>query len=323
MVVSPQHFTDVEGLRVQFRLRGKADGEPLLMLHGWGQSSLSFMGAASLLEEKYRTLVPDLPGFGFSEPPPEAWGSAEYARAIAGLPRSAGFESVNVLGHSFGGKVALALATAYPELVKRLVIVASPIVQLPLEPGVRRRSRRFAMLRRAATLLPPLRERMLSWGRERFGSADYKSAGVLRPTLVRVVNEDMRPLLASVQAPVLLIWGSLDTEVPLRRGGGGDGGAGGRSAGDAGGCGALPFPGSAGGVRGGGGVVSGVKGGLPWSVEGCGSLPLGSSASPSLERSRSEGTPLELPVRGLRSRYPCCRTQRCWVTRAQPELTRD
>jgi pimeloyl-ACP methyl ester carboxylesterase len=57
---------------------------------------------------------------------------------------------------------------------------------------------------------------MLDWGRDRFGSADYKSAGVLRPTLVRVVNEDLRPLLASVTAPVLLIWGSEDTEVPLR-----------------------------------------------------------------------------------------------------------
>ncbi len=216
MAVSPQHFTEIEGLRVQFRMRGNADGEPLLMLHGWGGNSLSFMGAGSLLEERYQTLAPDLPGFGFSEAPPAAWGSADYARAIAELPKSAGYESVNVIGHSFGGKVALALATAYPELVKKLVIVASPIVTMPPEPGVRSRSRRFATLRRVASLLPPLRERMLSWGRERFGSEDYKSAGVLRPTLVRVVNEDWRASLASVGVPVLLIWGSADTEVPLR-----------------------------------------------------------------------------------------------------------
>ncbi len=216
MAVSPQHFTEVEGLRVQFRVRGGAGGEPLLMLHGWGGSSLSFMSAASLLEERYRTLAPDLPGFGFSEAPPEAWGSADYARVIAELPKSAGYESVNVIGHSFGGKVALELAAAYPGLVKKLVIVASPIVKLPPEPGVRSRSLRFAMLRRFASLMPPLRERMLAWGRDRFGSEDYKSAGVLRPTLVRVINEDLRPLLASVGVPVLLIWGSADTEVPLR-----------------------------------------------------------------------------------------------------------
>jgi pimeloyl-ACP methyl ester carboxylesterase len=216
MAVSPQHFTDVDGLRVQFRMHGKADGEPLLLLHGWGGSSLSFMGAASLLEERYRTLAPDLPGFGFSEAPPEAWGSTEYAHAIAGLPRAAGCDAVDVVGHSFGGKVALALAVEYPDLVRRLVIVASPILQLPPEPGVRRASLRFSMLRGASKLLPPLRDRMLDWGRNRFGSADYKSAGVLRPTLVRVVNEDWRPALAAINIPVLLIWGTDDTEVPLR-----------------------------------------------------------------------------------------------------------
>jgi pimeloyl-ACP methyl ester carboxylesterase len=214
MAVSPQHFSEVDGLRLQFRLRGA--GEPLLMLHGWGGNSLSFMSAASRLEEHFRTLAPDLPGFGFSEAPPEAWGSADYARVVSALPKSAGFESVNVMGHSFGGKVALALATAYPELVKKLVIVASPIVNLPPEPGVRRASRRYSMLRGAAKLLPPLRERMLDWGRNRFGSADYKAAGPLRPTMVRVVNEDWRPALPAIQAPVLLIWGSADTEVPLR-----------------------------------------------------------------------------------------------------------
>lgn len=214
MAVSPQHFSEIEGLRLQFRLRG--EGEPLLMLHGWGQSSLSFMGAASLLEKRFRILTPDLPGFGFSEAPREAWGSADYARVMAELIKTAGFESVDVLGHSRGGTIALALATAYPELVKRLVIVASPIVLLPPEPGVRSRSLRYSALRGVAKLMPPLRGRLLAWGRNRFGSADYRAAGALRPTLVRVVNEDWRPALPAVQAPVLLIWGSEDTEVPLR-----------------------------------------------------------------------------------------------------------
>jgi pimeloyl-ACP methyl ester carboxylesterase len=214
MAVSPQHFSEVEGLRLQFRMRGS--GEPLLMLHGWGGSSLSFMSAASALEERYRLLTPDLPGFGFSEAPKEAWGSAEYARVAATLPKAAGFESVNVLGHSFGGKVALALAIAYPEMVRKLVVVAAPIVRLPPEPGVSGRGKTYALVRRAATLLPPLRGRILAWGRNRYGSADYKAAGPLRPTLVRVVNEDWRPALPAVQAPVLLLWGSQDTEVPLR-----------------------------------------------------------------------------------------------------------
>jgi pimeloyl-ACP methyl ester carboxylesterase len=120
------------------------------------------------------------------------------------------------MGHSFGGKVAVALATAYPELVRRLVIVASPIVRLPPEPGVRRASLRYSLVREVARAAPPFRERLLEWGRQRFGSADYKSAGPLRPTLVRVVNEDWRAALAELRVPVLLVWGSADTEVPMR-----------------------------------------------------------------------------------------------------------
>lgn len=216
MAVSPQHFTEVEGLRVQFRMRGTEDGDPLLMLHGWGGNSLSFMGAASALEEKYRTLSPDLPGFGFSEPPPEAWGSSDYARVVAALIRAAGFESAFVLGHSRGGTIAVALATEYPELVRKLVVVASPIVRLPPDADVRRSSLRYSLVRGMAKLLPPARGRMLEWARNRFGSADYRAAGPMRSTLVRVVNEDWRPALASVKAPVLLLWGSEDAEVPLR-----------------------------------------------------------------------------------------------------------
>jgi pimeloyl-ACP methyl ester carboxylesterase len=214
MAVSPQHFREVDGLRLQFRLRGQ--GEPLLLLHGWGGSSLSFMGAATRLEERFRILAPDLPGFGFSERPKEAWGSADYARVVAELVQAAGFQAMDVIGHSFGGKVALALATAYPELVRRLVIVASPIVRLPPENGVRRRSRGYALARKAASLAPPLRGRILDWARQRYGSEDYKAAGPLRPTLVRVVNEDWRPALPALRQPVLLIWGSHDEEVPLR-----------------------------------------------------------------------------------------------------------
>ena len=216
MAVSPQHFTEVDGLRVQFRLRGDASGAPLIMLHGWGQNSLSFVGVSGALEERFRILTPDLPGFGFSDTPSQAWGSSDYARVVAELIKTAGFESADVLGHSRGGTIALALATAYPELVRRLVIVASPIVRLPPEPGARRTSFGFSVVRGLAKLLPPLRERILNWGRERFGSADYKAAGAMRPTLVRVVNEDWRPALPSIRAPVLLIWGSEDAEVPPR-----------------------------------------------------------------------------------------------------------
>ncbi len=213
MAVTPQHFAQVEGLRLHFRLRG--EGPPLLMLHGWGTNSLSFGTASLALEKRFRTLLPDLPGFGFSEMPPTAWGAADYARAVASLLDQTSFGACDVLGHSFGGLVGTALATSRPDLVNRLVVVASPVVRLPPAPGVKARNQSYAMVRKVATLLPPLRERLLEWGRMRYGSEDYRNAGPMRPTIVRVLSENWRDALPSVKAPTLLIYGENDEDVPL------------------------------------------------------------------------------------------------------------
>ena len=213
MAVSPQHFTEINGVRVQFRVRG--NGEPLLLLHGWGGSSLSFMAASAKLEERFRVLAPDLPGFGFSQTPPQAWGAADYAGVVAGLLVASGFGSVNVVGHSFGGLVATALATSKPELVQRLVLVASPVVRLPADRDVRARIGGYARVKFLANLLPPFKQRILEWGRMKYGSEDYRQAGNMRPTLVKVLGEDWRHALPNVTAPALLIYGENDAEVPL------------------------------------------------------------------------------------------------------------
>jgi pimeloyl-ACP methyl ester carboxylesterase len=213
MAVSPQHFTEINGLRVQFRVRGS--GEPLLLLHGWGGSSLSFATTSVRLEERFRVLAPDLPGFGFSQSPPGAWGATEYANLVAGLLVASGFGAVNVVGHSFGGLVATALATSRPALVQRLVLVASPVVRLPMDRALRSRIGGYARVKLVASLVPPFKDRILEWGRQKYGSEDYRNAGDLRPTLVKVLGEDWRDALPRVQAPALLVYGENDQDVPL------------------------------------------------------------------------------------------------------------
>jgi pimeloyl-ACP methyl ester carboxylesterase len=213
MAVSPQHFTEINGLRVQFRARGR--GEPLLLLHGWGASSLSFSGLGVQLEKDFRIVVPDLPGFGFSQMPPQAWGATEYAEVVAKVVETTGLGSASVVGHSFGGLVATALATSRPELVSHLVLVASPVVRLKTDQQVRSRISGYGRAKLIAGLLPPFKERILEWGRMKYGSEDYRQAGEMRPTLVRVLGEDWRHALPNVAAPTLLIYGEHDEDVPL------------------------------------------------------------------------------------------------------------
>jgi pimeloyl-ACP methyl ester carboxylesterase len=166
----------------------------------------------------YRIVVPDLPGFGSTPPPARAWGVDEYASWVLALLDRLGIERTHVVGHSNGGRVAIALAAAHPDRVGGLVLADS--AGIPPRRGLRHqwRVRTFKLLRAASRwqwLPPRLRD---SAGRRaaKRGSSDYRAAsGTLRASMVRLVNADLRPQLARLKAPTLLIWGEHDQETPL------------------------------------------------------------------------------------------------------------
>ena len=159
----------------------------------------------------------DLPGFGASPPPQTAWGSADYAALVARVLREGGPGSpvgpVVVLGHSFGGRVAVHLAATEPELVRALVLTGAPVARRV--GAVRKPPAAFRLLRsaRKAHLVP---EEMLERARQRYGSADYIAAqGVMRQVLVRLLAENYESQISRIRCPVELVWGDDDTEAPL------------------------------------------------------------------------------------------------------------
>jgi pimeloyl-ACP methyl ester carboxylesterase len=203
----------IQGLDTYYTLEGS--GPSVVLLHGWGASSQTLQAPAAALAAEFRVLTPDLPGFGWSDAPPAAWGSGEYADHVRALLDALGIGRAALLGHSNGGRVAVRLAARMPERVERLVLVASA--------GLRRRRRPRDYARLAVTkalkglagvpLVGGLGRPLLRRWAERVGSRDYKAAGRMRPTLVRLVNEDLAPMLPDIQAPTLLLWGDQDQEV--------------------------------------------------------------------------------------------------------------
>lgn len=183
----------------------------VLALHGWRRDHNDF----SLLFREpspLSAIAVDLPGFGGTPAPSDAWGSAEYAEALVPLLARMSTPAV-VLGHSFGGRVAVHLAAAHPELVGALVLTGVPLFRpsgrRPRPPAAYRTARR---LRRAGVLSEERMERF----RQRYGSADYKAAsGVMRDVLVRLLAEDYEEPLRALGCPVELVWGDVDSEAPL------------------------------------------------------------------------------------------------------------
>jgi pimeloyl-ACP methyl ester carboxylesterase len=183
------------------------DGTPwVVALHGWRRTHADFEAVLGGLD----ALAFDLPGFGATPPPPEPWGSAEYAAAVAeAMPGPA-----VILGHSLGGRVAVHLAAQRPDLVRALVLTGAPLLRAPGHEGTRPALRyRVGRALNRAHLLSEARMEAL---RQQYGSEDYKAAqGVMRAVHVRIVNERYGDVLTRLQCPVELVWGDDDTAAPL------------------------------------------------------------------------------------------------------------
>jgi pimeloyl-ACP methyl ester carboxylesterase len=196
-----------------------ADGidapQHLVFLHGWRLSRESLRGVGILFQDAFRVHLIDLPGFGDLPAPPPDWDTIKYADLLQAYLSSHVTGPVVLIGHSFGGRVALRLAARRLPQIAGLVLMAVP--GLPARGCSRARLRRIGIrtLRRALVSMRTLTgPGPLAWHTKRYGSKDYLAAGELRSVFVRVVNEDLTESARASTCPVLLVYGSDDTESP-------------------------------------------------------------------------------------------------------------
>jgi pimeloyl-ACP methyl ester carboxylesterase len=189
----------------------------LIWAHGWGQTHEAMLPLAQAMRRSARSILVDLPGFGASPAPPAPWSTADYADAMAewlgGRPPAPRVW----IAHSFGSRVGLQLAARHPEMLGGLFLIAAAGLPPQRTPWTRARvmARRWAFrLARQFTAEGPARDRL----RARFGSADYRAAGPLRPILVKAVTEDLTAIARAIRVPTVLVYGDHDRETPPEMG---------------------------------------------------------------------------------------------------------
>jgi pimeloyl-ACP methyl ester carboxylesterase len=199
------------------RLLERGEGDPVVVLHGWGGRIESMAPVTSCLASSARVVALDLPGFGESPTPNGVWGTPDYAEFVRDVLATLDIDRAAFVGHSFGAKTSLYLAATHRDLVTKLV--AQGASGLRSAPSLKARAKRAVSkgARYAGNFGPPgraLRQAVY----DRIASQDYKDAGDMRPIFLKVVNEDIGHLLPNVAAPTLLVWGTEDAAAPLLHG---------------------------------------------------------------------------------------------------------
>ena len=184
------------------------NGDDVVFLHGFGGSIDSFLGTAKIIAgEDFRVTLPDMPGFGKTEikEPMTIYG---YADCIAALIRYYDMKNITMIGHSFGGRVAIILgaqARQYGIDLKKLVLVDSA--------GIKQR-RGIGYFFKVA--LYKIARKLKFKTAAKFGSTDYKSLSeIMKKTFINVVNADLTPLLKEIRHSTLIFWGDRDKDTPL------------------------------------------------------------------------------------------------------------
>lgn len=215
-MTSPDHrFIQTGSQKARYLERGS--GDPVIVLHGWGGRIESMTPVIDCLSSSFRVIALDLPGFGESPPPSGTWGTPDYAAFVRDVIKELGVKRAHFVGHSYGAKTSFYLAATDPGLANKLVLQGSSGLRTP--PSFQARLKRgVSKTARLAGKVGGPGRRLRDGIYRRIQSEDYRTAGVMRPTLVRVVNEDLSDVLPRVKASTLLIWGDRDDSAPLRHG---------------------------------------------------------------------------------------------------------
>ena len=193
--------------------------QQLVLLQGWATRLSLYDELVEFLSQKYQVTCLGLPGFGSVNEPPEPWGVEEYADYVSGFLEARGIKQATLLGHSYGGRVAIALAAreSLPFEVERLVLVDAAGIRLDKSAAQRRKESRFKALRRL-TEIPLVYQSfpdLIDDWRSRQGSSDYRNASpLMKKVLVKAISYDQRSQLSDLGIDATLIWGESDTAVP-------------------------------------------------------------------------------------------------------------
>lgn len=196
---------NINGLDINYLDFGNKKGDAIVLLHGWGQNIQMMQMLGEPFKKDYRIIAVDFPGFGLSPEPKQVMDVNDYTIVIEELLKKLNVNEPILVGHSFGGRVSVKFASR--NKVKK-VILLSPALRGHDKKGLKTKILKFLKT-------VPVIKNLEGWAKNHIGSRDYKAASpIMKDVLVKTVNEDLSDDAKKIKAPVILIYGDMDSEVP-------------------------------------------------------------------------------------------------------------
>lgn len=195
-------FIEVLNTKVHYIKSGKGK-TPVVLLHGWGQNTIMMDPIAKSLEEDFAIYNIDFLGFGESGLPNYAYGPDDYTKWLKALLDKLEVNNPIIVGHSFGGHIAMRFASKYQ--TRKLILTGAAGLKPKRYLDYYLKVYTYKLLKR----LPFIK-------RKNVGSTDYQNAnGIMKQVFVKVVNSYVNELIKDIKCPTLLIYGNQDLDTPL------------------------------------------------------------------------------------------------------------
>lgn len=207
---------NIKGLNIYYKIFGEEKtslpaSRQVLILHGWGSKSERWQTVAKLLSGRgFKVIIPDLPGFGKSDKPNKAWGLDDYSNIINELVSKLELNRFSLLGHSFGGNVAIKYSLNNPEKIERMYLVGASCIR---KESFRKKvlyilSKLFKFL----SFIPPIKKAFYRAIKSDYAEID----GIMKEIYLKTIKKDLSDLLEKINVPTLVIWGERDNITSLK-----------------------------------------------------------------------------------------------------------
>ena len=199
--------------------------ETIIILHGWDSSAKKWQAVKQGIEKQgIRVIVPDLPGFKQETELKKPWNLDDYVEWFRKFSEEACPEPARkfLLGHSFGGRIAIKFAAKYPERLKGLILVSSAgikhkpsLINLIFSSGVKKVKFIFLKIPLLKNLFPVLRKIFYKYILRKTDYINAEKMPYLKETFKNIIQEDLFPYLSQIKIPTLIIWGEKDKITPV------------------------------------------------------------------------------------------------------------